>query len=276
MSQNPSSGASPGNGPSVDSLVKTIDQIEAQLKEYQHAQKRTGRIFALGSLAILVVMILFVVKLYDTAKTKFTEDKVREALFTAAKGLEPEIKSQIETAAREIIPLYIEAAQAQMSKDWPVIQAKLSEKTNKFPDQVRGMLVKDGQAMLDRVEKHLEKTLTKEFPGVTPDNAHKLADSLINHTALKSERLGEQLSKISDVEMKKIQAVLEKFPIDELSKLDRSVLEKKVLRKVVQVIDYELEVHGTKDGLDLDELQKQGIIGTTLLGAKAEAKPETK
>jgi hypothetical protein len=270
MSQNPSSG-SPGTGPSVDSLVKTIDQIEVQLKEYQHAQKRTGRIVAVGSLALVIAMVLFLLNLYNTGRTKLTQDKVREALFTAAKSLEPEIRSQIETAAKDIIPKYIEAAQEQMAKDWPVIQAKLSEKSQAFPAKVQGMLAADGQAMLDRVEKHLEGTLQKEFPGVTSDTAHKLADSLLTHTALKSENLKKRLDTISEAEMKRLQAVLEKFPIADESKLERSVLEKKVLRKVVQVIDYELEVHGTKEGLDLEELQKQGIIGTTLLSGNAPA-----
>jgi hypothetical protein len=273
MSQNPSSGASPGNGPSVDSLVKTIDQIESQLKDYQQAQKKTGRIMALGSLAILVVMVLFMVNLYDTARTKFTEDKVRAALITAAQGLEPEIKVQITEAANEIIPLYIETAKDQMSKDWPAIQTKLSEKATKFPEQVQGMLVKDGQEMLNRVEKHLEKTIQKEFPGVTTENAHKLADSLISHTALKSEKLHERLATISKTEYDKLYKVMEKFPIGDYASLDRAALEKKVLRKVVQVVDYELEVHGTKEGLDLEELQKQGIIGTTLLGGNPAPAP---
>lgn len=270
MSQNPSSG-SPGTGPSVDSLVKTIDQIEVQLKEYQHAQKRTGRIVAVGSLALVIAMVLFMLNLYNTGREKLTQDRVREALFAQAKALEPEIRSQIEASAREIIPLYIEAAQAQMAKDWPVIQAKLTQKSQEFPAKVQGILAKDGQAMLDRVEKHLEGTLKKEFPGVTTESAHKLADSLLTHTALKSEQLKSRLETISQTEMKKLQTVLEKFPITEEAKLERSVLEKKVLRKVVQAIDYELEVHGTKDGLDLEELQKQGIIGTTLLSGGSEA-----
>jgi hypothetical protein len=266
MSQNPSAGASPGAGPSPESLVKTIDQIESQLREYQQAQKKTGRIVALGTLAILICLTLFAVSLYNTVTQRFTKETLVDALSNAAQGMEPQIKRQIITAAEEILPLYVQAAQEQISKDWPEIQQKLSAKSNQFPDQVQKLLVTDGQKMLARVEKHLEKTLTKEFPKVTPEKAQQLAQMLINHTALKSEKINDRLEKLSMHELEKLQKVLEKYPINDYAALDRPVLEKKVLRKVVQVIDFELEVHGTKDGLDFEELRKQGIIGSAILG----------
>lgn len=265
MSQNASAGSSPGVGPSVESLTRTIDQIETQLKEFQSAQKRTGRIIAVGTLAILVLMILFFAALWKLVNERLQPSHFSTALQAAAKQLEPQIRTQVTAAAEEIIPLYLQTAQEQLMADWPVIQQKLSAKTNEFPEKVRGMLVSDGQKMLDRVEKHLEKTLAKEFPGLDAEKGTKLAESLINHTALKSEKLGARLEKIANTELDKVQKILEKYPIADYAAMDRAALEKRTLRKVVQVIDYELEVHGSKEGLDFEELRKQGIIGSALL-----------
>ncbi|MCX5659196.1 MAG: hypothetical protein NTW19_05665, partial [Planctomycetota bacterium] len=87
---------------------------------------------------------------------------------------------------------------------------------------------------------YASKQLTAAFPALGPAAAHELSDKFEKALGVEAEKLRGQLKESLDTEMSRFRAVLEKFPVTDVSTTDSDTLTRRFLHSLTLLIDYHL------------------------------------
>lgn len=270
MSSNPSPS---GAAVSAEQLEQTTRAISQKLDALRAEQRSLRRIMILGSLLLVCTMLVFGWKLWSYGHETYTKEKLQLALEGARPGIEPELKDRAQRFYDQLAPVYTQAALSRWDVIRPQIQSRFAEEANLFPSKLQDKVNVHVDAAFKRVESNVRKSLDKELPTLAFEKLGDVHELIKGSLATQAQKMHERLEKLYKMELSRFQRTLEKFPVPDATAMDRAALQKRFLHELIQLVDHEIFVFGTPEGLNLENIKLELKVGNPNDPVTGPAKP---
>ena len=263
MSSNPSSPGpgSPGSNVSVQQLEQTAQAIAQKLEGLRSEQRSLRSVLILGSLLLITTMLVFGWKLWSAGRENFSEAKVNAALASTQERLAPELRIRANRLYQQLYPVYTRAAMERWDVIRPQIQARLAAEAEAFPEDLQRRINSDVSAAFKRVELNVKQNLEKELPTLAFERLGDVQELVKASLITQADKLHERLAKLYSNEVTRFKKVLDKFPVPDTAEMDRNALQKRFLHELIQLVDYEIFVYGTPEGLSFENVRMELNVG---------------
>jgi hypothetical protein len=259
MSSNPSN--APGSSVSVEQLEQTAQAIAQKLDALRAEQRSLRSVMILGSLLLICTMLVFGWKLYSTGRDNFSEEKVRMA-FEASKGnVTTELQSRAHTLYKELYPVYLKAATERWDSVRPKLEAKFASEAAAFPVELQKHVTDDINAAFTRVQTSTQKTFDKELPSLSVERMGDVHELIKDSIVKEADKLHDRMGKVFSMEQGRFEKILKKFPVPDATNANRNALQKEFLHELIQLLDHEIFVYGTPEGLDIEHIKMELNVG---------------
>lgn len=232
-----SDGTSAAGSIDPQNLARAIDQLEKNIDAINRTQK-TARVVVLGGSLLLIAMLaIFGLSLFRTLKTQLNEETLQAALTAKAEALWPQLSDKLTAAALSAVPAYRDEALKRMQTLQPKLQKMLTAEATAMADRLPKVLQEKASASLDRVTEQIAADVKKEVPGLTPARVEAMSKQLVEGLALESDKLQKMLGEISKQETDRIELLLKKLPVAEVTKESEERLQQRFMHHILLLVD---------------------------------------
>lgn len=222
---------------STADLERRIRGIEAQL-EQMFAANRTGRLILLGGSVLLVgMMLLFGSSLWRTLQKRMTAQKLQTALTAKAETLWEPMSKKLLDEVMQAAPEYGALATQRAAKVLPVLSDRVIAEFGTFSEDMETMLKQRSEAAMERMATKLKADLKRELPSMSDERIGAIAVTLHQRLIEEGGGVAEELQATVLKEQGKIEALLDKLPVDKTASESEENLQKRFVHHALMMLD---------------------------------------
>ena len=140
-------------------------------------------------------------------------------------------------AALEAVPTYRELALDRLKTLRPKLQEIITTEAKSLADRMPAMLREKADESLKRVTDRVAADVKNEIPSLTPEHVKRLSDITVQGMAIESEKLQEQLQKLTSVEVERISKLLDTLDIETAVLMDEELLQQRFMHNILLIVD---------------------------------------
>ena len=254
MAESPNSPGNDPNGATLALMEKTIASLEQQLVEMKQAQSSANRIYVLGSVIMVTLLLVWAFFLYTAVKANLTQEEVQKAVMNEFEEMRPALQDRAREVAYAVGPVYQKLALKKVEELRPKLEESFKKEAEGLSKEVQTRVTTQIEASLKHVGDGLKEKVKEKFPALTPEKLDALADKMTADFTDQGAKLQVEVKDIYMKEAAKVQGVMDKFPLADYEKVPKYDVEKLLVRKLLQLVDHEIEVSGTPDGIDVQKI----------------------
>jgi type I site-specific restriction-modification system R (restriction) subunit len=220
-----------------NNLEQVIDGLEHRLDELAAAQ-RVNRLLVLGgSVLLLGLMGLFGLSLYSTLQRQLNATQLQNALMAKIDEIWPPLSQKFVDSAMQAAPAYGEQAVQRFEKVRPQLESMLLKETEQFSEQLQASLLKKTEAGMQRVTDKVAQDLKRQLPKLTEQKLDAIEAKLRDSLLIEGGGIADELEAKVAKEKIRIEALLAKLPVDEVTKQSEEKLQRQFIHHVLMMID---------------------------------------
>ena len=234
-------------------LERGIEETRQKLAALLGQQKLARVQSLVATLVILVVILAYSYKGYSQGKAhyeaNFTMDRIKQVWEGRKEGLIAKVKTVAQQAYDTVLPAYKTELTGRLKDIAPKAEANARRELDGLEAKVKADLTEVMNGSLANLEASLKEKLRKDFPAVANKPPEEAFAAFIDTMKVKLPDLQTAVETAVHDEGLRIQEVMGKFEVGDLTTQERKELEKQWVICLLDYAKYEFSVAGTDEAL---------------------------
>lgn len=220
-----------------DVLAAAVRTCTVRIDDVEATNRTLRLMLAGGSLALVALAGCFGWSLWNTLQRQLTPEKLESAMTTKLQAIGPPLAQKLADEVMGAVPEYSELAIERGEKAWPEFATRIANEADTFAAGTEKLVRERADKAAERVAARLASDLKRDFPKLTDERCEYLAQRLQKGLLSEGAGLGEEVQAMIGRERTRLEALLDKLPIEDVALESEPRLQKRFMRSVLQMVD---------------------------------------
>lgn len=228
--------ANPPANPGPPDASAHAQQIQTLVDELAGHQKATRTTLLVGSLVLVLILLLFGIGLYTTARSNLSAQQLEPALMKRVEARTPELQRKATEAVTLAMPTYQSLARQKMTEITPELRKRARQEFDQLPEVLQQRLGERMETMQASVESHIESQIAARFELLPPERVEKLTLHLSDELHRVGTSVQSNLEDRYTQQLERLNTVLSQFDVSNPEGMSDQDLQLKLIENAALLV----------------------------------------